>query len=232
MLITAISGTKSHRNKLAQQWCAQALGMLGIEVKMQGVIKPGCLHVANHITWLDVAVMMSVGCRGFVSKSEVAQWSVVGPLVKSVDTVFIERGAWKTEEARDVMTERLRRGQSVLFFPEGTTSDGRQVRRFHARLFEAALSSGKPVQALAIRYEVQAGDYDAIPYINNVRFVENIVAVTRQPKIIVHLIATEPLRCQGFDRKGLAEAARQKILAELASNKVRSDGKASVPEAA
>lgn len=214
--MTLPASQRWRRNHLARHWCRKALDILGIEVVLEGELKAGMLHVANHISWLDVPVMMSQGCRGFVSKSEVAKWPMVGRLVRSVDTVFIERGAWQTEAARQEMCQRLSRGEGVLFFPEGTTSDGRRTRQFHARLFEAALVSGVAVQPLAIRYEVPGGDYDAVPYVDNVKFLDNLLAVMRQPCIKVYLTACAPIVVEGFDRKGLARESRDRIVAQLA----------------
>lgn len=216
LALTAPGKQRSRRARAARRWCGQALDLLGIEVVVDGEIQAGCLQVANHITWLDVPVMMSAGCRGFVSKSEVARWPMVGRLARSVDTVFIERGAWQTDAARAEMVRRLRNGENVLFFPEGTTTDGRHIRQFHARLFEAALASGTAVQPMAIRYEVPGGEYEAVPYINDVSFIDNLLAVMRQPRIVVHLTACEPISVAGYDRKGLARESRDRIVTQLA----------------
>lgn len=216
--VTAPPGLRYRRRAFARQWCRKALDIVGIELTVKGEPSPGCLHVANHITWLDVPVMMAAGCQGFVSKSEVAKWPLVGRLVRSVDTVFIERGAWQTQLVRDVMQERLASGQSVLFFPEGTTTDGRYIRQFHARLFEAAITSGACVQPLAIRYEVPEGDYEAVPYVDDVGFMENLLGVVRQPRIRVELTFCTPIPVEGFDRKQLARESRDRIVTQLALN--------------
>ena len=107
----------------------------------------------------------------------------------------------------------------MLFFPEGTTTDGRHIRQFHARLFEAALASGACVQPLAIRYEVPGGDYDAVPYIDDVSFLDNLMGVLSQPRIIVYLTACEPFLVEGYDRKGLARESRDRIVTQLSINK-------------
>lgn len=218
LILTTPGNKRLRRARAARIWCRQALDIIGIEVVVEGEIQAGCLQVANHITWLDVPVMMSSGCRGFVSKSEVARWPLVGRLARSVDTVFIERGAWQTEAARNEMVRRLQEGENVLFFPEGTTTDGQHIRQFHARLFEAALATGTQVQPIAIHYEVPGGDYDAVPYINDVNFLENLMAVMRQPKVIAHLTVCEPISVAGYDRKGLARESRDRIVTKLALN--------------
>ncbi len=216
--VSAPQKRRYQRPQLARHWCRKALEILGIEVVVEGRIEPGCLQVANHITWIDVLVMMAAGCRGFVSKSEVASWPMIGRLTRAVDTVFIERGAWQTQAASQTMQERLLKGENVLFFPEGTTTDGRHIRQFHARLFEAAIATESCVQPLAIRYEVPGGDYNVVPYIDDVGFMENLLAIMRQPRVRAHLIACEPIAAAGYDRKRLAREARDRIVTQLAIN--------------
>lgn len=216
--VTVPARFRYKRQMLAHRWCKKALDIIGIELVVEGRIEPGCMQVANHISWLDIIAMMAAGCRGFVSKSEVARWPMVGQLVSGLDTIFIERGAWQTQMASDMMRERLLKGESVLFFPEGTTTDGRRILHFHARLFEAAIVTESSVQPLAIKYEVPGGDYNAVPYVGDISFMQNLAAVMRQPKVVVKLMACEPIPVAGYDRKGLAREARGRIVEMLALN--------------
>ncbi len=98
---------------------------------------------------------MSAAHRGlFVAKAQIAEWPILGYIIASAGTIFIAR-----ERARDSlsalsqMERAIHGGRRVLFFPEGTTSPGDRVRRFHTSLFAAACRLGVPVQPVALFYE-------------------------------------------------------------------------------
>jgi 1-acyl-sn-glycerol-3-phosphate acyltransferase len=91
------------------------------------------------------------GC--FVSKQEVRDWPLIGGLSARTGTLFIRRGSeGAAAMVADEITWRLRHGDAMLVFPEGTSTAGATVRRFHPRLFRAAVMGQCPVQAIALRY--------------------------------------------------------------------------------
>ncbi len=96
------------------------------------------LILANHASWLDIPVIGAIAPVVFVAKSEVATWPIFGTLAKLQRTVFIERERrHKTGEAARAMAERLRGGDAVLLFPEGTSSDGVRILPFRSALIGA-----------------------------------------------------------------------------------------------
>ena len=144
----------AERGRQVQAWSQQLLRVLGIRLRVSGAPSQGpLLLVANHISWLDIAVIHAAGYCRFVSKADVKHWPVVGTLATASGTLYIER-----ESRRDAMrvvhhmVESLRAGDVIAVFPEGTTGDGRSLLPFHANLLQAAISANVPVQPLALRF--------------------------------------------------------------------------------
>lgn len=142
------------RAQRVQWWCATLLRRLGVSLHVDGQFRPGAkLIVANHVSWLDILAINAISPVRFVSKAEVKHWPLLGRMVTAGGTLYIER-----ERSRDAlrvihqMAQALQSGDTVAVFPEGTTSDGHTLLPFHANLFQAAISTQTPVQALALRY--------------------------------------------------------------------------------
>ena len=117
------------------------LRLFGIRVVVRGR-PPGVtptLVLANHVSWLDIPVMGSLQPLSFIAKSEIAGWPVIGVLAKLQRTVFIERARRSaTAEVNAAVAHRLVRGEAIVLFAEGTTSDGNRVLPFRASLVGAA----------------------------------------------------------------------------------------------
>lgn len=114
---------------------------------------PGTLVVANHLSWLDIPVLLAIEPVTLLAKSEVGRWPVIGRLATRKGTCYVERGNLRAlpstvAEVADV----LRSGRSVVVFPEGTTWCGRNTGPFRAAMFQAALDAGAPVRPVTIRY--------------------------------------------------------------------------------
>ena len=96
------------------------------------------LFVSNHSSYLDIIVLGSVLEGSFVAKSEVARWPLFGRLAKLQRTVFVDRRVSRTAGARDAMIARLKAGDRLVLFPEGTSNDGNRVLPFKSAYFGLA----------------------------------------------------------------------------------------------
>ena len=93
--------------------------------------------VANHTSWLDIFSLNAAQRIYFVSKSEVASWPGIGWLAKATGTLFIERNPKHARKQTEVFQRRLLDNHRLLFFPEGTSTDGLQVLPFKTTLFQS-----------------------------------------------------------------------------------------------
>jgi 1-acyl-sn-glycerol-3-phosphate acyltransferase len=115
------------------------------------------LYVANHCSYFDIPVLGSLLDAAFVAKMEVGTWPGIGFLARLAGTVFVERRARHSRTQRDEMKARLDgAAQSLILFPEGTSSDGTSVLPFKSALFSVAeaVESGSvlPVQPISLSY--------------------------------------------------------------------------------
>lgn len=116
------------------------LKVIGFRVRARGRVsrRQPTLFVSNHASYLDVPVLGSLIKGHFVAKSEVASWPIIGPLARMHGTLFVERRTVRAATQKDVLRQALEKGESVIFFPEGTSSDGRAVLPFKSSLFSVA----------------------------------------------------------------------------------------------
>jgi 1-acyl-sn-glycerol-3-phosphate acyltransferase len=147
-----------------------------------------CLLVANHISWIDIYVILAQGPVIFIAKSEIRSWPIIGWLVSLSGTIFIERGS--RHALRGVLHQaaaRFKSGHAVLFFPEGTTSDGLGLLPFHSNLFSLAQQDPDlPICALTIRY-AQHGQPSTVPaYIGEMTLLQSMMAIVSTPGLSAH----------------------------------------------
>jgi 1-acyl-sn-glycerol-3-phosphate acyltransferase len=132
------------RNRLPRYWHKIALWAIGVRVIVHGSAerRRPLLVAANHTSWLDILVLASVVDATFVAKAEVRAWPVFGTLAKLQRSIFIKReDKRQTREQADEMATRLNAGETVVLFPEGTTTDGNRLGEIKSSLFAAASSA-------------------------------------------------------------------------------------------
>ena len=114
--------------------------------------------VANHLSYLDIIIISAVMPCFFVAKMEIDGWPFFGKAARTGGTIFLDRSSLASANSvAEVMTERLQLPVPVLLFPEGTSTDGAQVLRFHSRLIDPATTVGAPITTAAIRYVIDGG---------------------------------------------------------------------------
>jgi 1-acyl-sn-glycerol-3-phosphate acyltransferase len=207
------------RTAQIQRWSAGLLRAMGIALVVEGRPRDGAaLVVANHVSWLDIAaVHASCPQARFVSKADVLGWPVIGWLVKSVGTLFIERTS-KRDALRVVhqVAEALKAGGCVAVFPEGTTSDGRGVLPFHANLLHAAITTGAPVQPAVLRFSDPLHAVSpAAEFIGETTLLQSLwnIATAQGLQVRVQWLPAEATA--HADRRALAAHLQQRIEAAL-----------------
>jgi 1-acyl-sn-glycerol-3-phosphate acyltransferase len=173
--------------------------------------------VLNHISWLDVFVVDARFPATFVAKSEVRTWPVVGWLCTLVGTLYIERGKRsEARRARRVIADELRRGTLVAVCPEGVTTFGRSLERFHSALFQPALDAAATLQPVALRYLDPAGRHtDAAGYVGDTSLLESIWTIVSTRHMVAEFNLLAPISVRAQTRRSLAEKAETAIAGAL-----------------
>jgi 1-acyl-sn-glycerol-3-phosphate acyltransferase len=203
---------------IRRHWYRRGLAISGVQVQFRGEPGPApALVLANHVSWLDIPVVGSALDVRFLSKSEVSRWPVLGFLARRNDTLFIQRGGHHTEQLSRQIAEALRQGERVVLFPEGTTTRGSEVRRFHPRLLAAAVDTGIPVQPVAIDYGREPdGSAPKASYSGEDVLLLHVwrLLCRKRTRVTAHILPLIPV-APGTTRRELADASRAAILRSL-----------------
>lgn len=147
---------------ITQFVCKSAFVILGMQHITHGTpMKANGAAVANHVSWMDIFTLNAPDRVYFIAKSEVAGWPGIGWLARATGTVFIERKREKAAEHTRVLGQRIAAGHHLLFFPEGTSTDGLRVMPFKSTLFQAFLTPDiadtMMIQPITLNYNAPAG---------------------------------------------------------------------------
>lgn len=209
--------SQPEREAAVQQWAQAMLARMGITLEVQGAesVQGPVLLVANHISWLDILVMHASRYCRFVSKDDVRDWPLVGPLATGAGTLYIERGSRRdAQRVVHAMADALQQGQVVAVFPEGTTSDGTQVLPFHANLLQSVVATGLPVRPVALAY-VDRGTGRPSPapiYVGDDSLGASVWRTLSETGLCAVVRYGEAETAQGRDRRALANDLRARIV--------------------
>jgi lyso-ornithine lipid O-acyltransferase len=204
---------------ITQGVCIWTCWCLGLRREVSGVPMRGQgAYVSNHVSWLDIFVLNASKRLYFVAKAEVAGWGGIGWLARGTGTVFVRRDRNDAKRQAEMLEARLGAGHRLLFFPEGTSTDGLRVLPFRTTLFApffaAPLREVAQIQPVSLVYTAPEGRAASFyGWWGDMEFGPSllaILAVTRQGKVTVTYHA--PLRVADFaDRKALAAAAEAAV---------------------
>ena len=194
-----------------QAFCRKFCRVFNLELHVHGEIPIiPALWVSNHISWLDIMVLGASARVFFLSKAEVKDWPILGRLASLAGTLYIKRGSGDSLRIRQQIRDFLQQDIPVLFFPEGTTGDGKQVAKVHGRLLQAAIDAQRPVQVCVICYVNQLGELDqVIPFIDQQRFLDNVTRVLQTEAVTAHLMALPAIDTLGKNLTTLTDEVQQ-----------------------
>ncbi|HKB73574.1 MAG TPA: lysophospholipid acyltransferase family protein [Burkholderiales bacterium] len=218
LLFPKLSGAEKQAH--TRRWSNTLLSILSVSVREKNAPKelPGrCMLVLNHISWLDIFVVDARFPATFIAKSEIRNWPMVGWLSTLVGTLYIERGKRsEARRARQIVAAEIGRGTLIAVFPEGITTFGRSLERFHSALFQPALDAAATLQPVALRYLDAAGRHtDAAGYVGDTSLLESIWTIVSTRHMVAEFNLLAPISVRAQTRHSLAEKAETAIAGAL-----------------
>jgi 1-acyl-sn-glycerol-3-phosphate acyltransferase len=202
------------RRKIAGSLYRNCYKALNIELVIKGSpTSEPALWVCNHISWLDILLLAGNNCVDFMAKSEVADWPVIGGVIRRTGTLFIDRdNKFKAYKALPELQQRLESGKSVLIFPEGTTSTGEFCLPFKPMFYQAAIRSNMLIQPVSLKYEhIDGSPCTDIAFIGDDEFSVSFKHILSKPQIIAHITYLPAIKAEQWHRKEVANLNRQHI---------------------
>ena len=203
--------------------------ILGIKINLVGhkefLKEEGIFFVSNHLSYIDGVTISSLWPLVFIGRSDLKEWPLFGALTTLSDTIFVNRINYsniKLELERIISV--LRAGANVILFPEGTSTDGKELLPFKTSFFEAPLKAGCKIVPLAIRYlrvngqAVSEKNQDMVYWYGDMYFFPHLIGVLGLKEIQLEVKVFEPLKTGeingesfSFQRKYVGNACKEII---------------------
>jgi len=208
-----------NRKKIITFMFRRCNSILNIKLEVTGTPtdKPS-LWVANHVSWMDIVILGSFHPLDFIAKKEVAAWPVIGKISQRVGAIFVDRtnkfAAYRT--SLPALQDRMKSGQPVVVFPEGTTSVGEDTLPFKPMFYQAAIRENMLVQPISLQYLQSNRQISrALPFIDDDDFLTSLIRVLKEKETIVRVHFQPAVSASEWHRKQLAKDHEQTIATDL-----------------
>ena len=208
----AIPVSALRKQRLTQWFLTRLAAALPFRLRVTGELPTQpMLWVANHVSWCDIPLLGMLAPLSFLAKAEVRAWPALGWLAQAAGTLFIRRGGGDAALVNRQLATQLVQGRHLLIFPEGTSTDGTDVRTFHPRLFACALEAGCAVQPVAIRYWRNGKPDTVAPFVGDDELPAHLRRLLTSDICDVEIQLLPPIDVMALDRKAVAMNAQQAI---------------------
>ncbi len=210
--------TPARRRRLVRWWSTKLVRILGLALRVEGA-RPAAhagatMIAANHVSWVDIFLVSSVRPTRFIAKREIRAWPFVGWIAERAGTLFVRRDRrHDTGRINVLVHDALAQGDCVGLFPEGTTTEGDRLLKFHTSLFEPAIANAARIHPCAIRYERPDGSLcRELAYAGDMSFLQSVTLALRQRGVLARIAFADPIEPgPQLDRREAARLARERI---------------------
>lgn len=220
VLLPAVEARRRWRLASFRRWAGGVAHLLGMRRVVEGAPPADApfILVTNHVSYVDIILLASVVPGVFVAKREVRSWPMWGIFAGAMRTIFVDRERRRDAlRVSDQIQEALVRGDGVILFPEGTSTDGRHVRPLKPALLEVAARHGYPVHHARVSYRTPSDAppaHLAVCWWGDMEFGPHFAELCRLPGFQATVtFAASPIVER--DRKALAQKLHRALTQDL-----------------
>lgn len=193
--------------------CVHGLQAIRVQREVHGTPPTHGLIVSNHLSYLDILCYSAAVPCVFVSKADVETWPIFGKYARWSGSVFVRRHDRRdAARANANVSESLSDGVPVVLFPEGVTTDGHRVLRFHSTMLQPAIDAAASITPCAIRYELEDGDPGReVSWWGDMTLLPHFWNLAGKPSIRARIVFGDPVIATG-DRKQLGQRLREQVV--------------------
>jgi 1-acyl-sn-glycerol-3-phosphate acyltransferase len=207
--IALFLGSINHRKLvtvLTKVWANWNTAVLGIKVKLvNGHLidqHQNYFIIGNHLSYLDIIL---VGCKKpglFVAKKEVKYWPLLGQLAWLAGSIFVDRSKQGPTANRPYIgqiADYLKKGLTILVFPEGTSSNGESVLPFKKAIFSSPILGETLILPITLKYKsvnkqpFGPENCDLVTWHSDMTFVDHFWGVLNLKGFEVELVVNPPI---------------------------------------
>ena len=227
LLLISPFGMLNFKKKVINYWSKILLSLVCLRVTCNGVkneLPPSpFIVVSNHISWVDIFVLLSVLPVSFIAKIEIKKWFFLGNLVDMAGTIFIDRNRRRSiREVAKKISEKSINNKSYAFFPEGKTSTGKTIQKFYSGLFSLFFENQElTLLPVLIKYKKDGLFTEVCAYIGDMSLLESVVRIIKNPNLSAEVeimpaisIKNNEDEISSVGRKDLASQVRLRMLEE------------------
>jgi 1-acyl-sn-glycerol-3-phosphate acyltransferase len=188
------------------------LRSIDVVLSVEGNLPNGGLLVSNHLSYLDILAYSAALPCVFVSKAEVEQWPIFGRYTRWSGSVFVRRHDRADAARANASVGRiLNDGVPIVLFPEGTTTDGHRVLRFHSTMLQPAIDANAAITPCTIRYDLEDGDVGReVAWWGDMTLLPHVLNLLGKKSIRAKIVFGEPVEATQ-DRKKLSKLLHEKV---------------------
>lgn len=209
------------RQTIFSKWSKYTVKITKMKIEVRGKLPESPFFlVSNHLSYMDIPAFRHLVTASFIAKSEVANWFFVGKFVGAMGTVFVNRNnRRKILSSGDKIIEKIEKGESLIFFPEGTSSNGANVLPFKSSFLEFAAIKNLSVSYASISYRVSDGEFstgDDICWWGDAEFISHFWRLCRIKTFTAIInFGNQPIKNR--NRKELSRELHEKISEDFIS---------------
>lgn len=199
-----------------QRWFQVCRRVMGLRVSVRGDLPPrGSLLTPNHIGYVDTIVMGTLVPNVQVTRREVLDWPILGPLIRLSGQIALQKDSLRTiQRSNEEMADHLRRGHRLTIYLEGTTTPGYEVLPFKSSLLQSAIETNAPCVPVALRWSAEDESVDIheeVAFWRDNRFRQHLLRLLGLNGLCCEVTFGEPVQPEGYTRPELARVLHERV---------------------